>query len=201
MLNLHFQHQKITLKPWNSVAYCTNQNQPNQSSVILRDLTDRRLIAPLRTGQERLRNKFNAIYKSYEDYSLTSDVRQAHQHVELIQEELRIAQERRRDLSKELSNIRHELQLIYADLANCKKGEPRYLEIVRKEYETHHLEQQKLIEFELQDKTERDLFMHLQAAVKTSHEKEKMHTNSAKYWSIVGSLLGKFFSEENDNQY
>lgn len=131
------------------------------------------------------------MYKSYEDYSMASDVRHAHSQVEHIQEELRQAQERRRDISKELNGIRHELQLIYADLANCKKGEPRYLEIVRKEYDTHHQEQQKLMEFELQDKTERDLFMHLQAAVKTSHEKEKMHANSAKYWSIVGSLLGE----------
>lgn len=158
---------------------------------MLRDLSEQRLIVPLRSGQERLRNKINSMYKSYEDYSMASDVRLAHQQVEHIQDELRMAQERRRDISKELSTIRHELQLIYADLANCNKGEPRYLEIVRKEYETHHKEQQKLIEFELQDKTERDLFMHLQAAVKTSHEKEKMHANSAKYWSIVGSLLGE----------
>lgn len=53
-----------------------------------------------------------------------------------------------------------------------------------------HQEKQKTEEFALLDKTERDLFMHLQAAVKTSHEKEKIHTNSAKYWSIIGSLLG-----------
>lgn len=48
--------------------------------------------------------------------------------------------------------------------------------------------------FTLLDKTERDLFMHLQAAVKTSHEKEKIHTNSAKYWSIIGSLVGMVHS-------
>lgn len=30
----------------------------------------------------------------------------------------------------------------------------------------------------------------MQSAIKTSHEKEKIHTNSAKYWSIVGSLAG-----------
>lgn len=51
-------------------------------------------------------------------------------------------------------------------------------------------EKQKNEEFNLLDKTERDLFIHLQAAVKTSHEKEKVHTNSAKYWSIVGTLAG-----------
>lgn len=50
--------------------------------------------------------------------------------------------------------------------------------------------EQKDQEFKELDKLERDLFIHLQAAVKTSHEKEKVHTNSAKYWSIVGTLAG-----------
>lgn len=52
-------------------------------------------------------------------------------------------------------------------------------------------EKQKNEEFNLLDKAERDLFILMQSAVKTSHEKEKIHTNSAKYWSIVGSLIGK----------
>lgn len=46
-------------------------------------------------------------------------------------------------------------------------------------------------EFNLLEKEERDIFIQLQAAMKTSHEKEKIHTNSAKYWSIVGTLAGK----------
>lgn len=50
---------------------------------------------------------------------------------------------------------------------------------------------QKSEEFNLIDKAERDLFILMQSAVRTSHEKEKVHTNSAKYWSIVGSLAGK----------
>lgn len=50
---------------------------------------------------------------------------------------------------------------------------------------------QKNEEFLLLDKAERDLFILMQSSVKTSHEKEKIHTNSAKYWSIVGSLVGK----------
>lgn len=58
----------------------------------------------------------------------------------------------------------------------------------------HQRDKQASEEFNLFDKAERDLFIHLQAAVKTSHEKEKIHTNSAKYWSIVGSLLGMQYS-------
>lgn len=55
-------------------------------------------------------------------------------------------------------------------------------------------EKQKTEEFNLLDKAERDLFTLMQSAVKISHEKEKIHTNSAKYWSIVGSLAGKFYT-------
>lgn len=62
--------------------------------------------------------------------------------------------------------------------------------MVRFQFQIHHKEKQKTEEFNLLDKAERDLFILLQAAVKTSHEKEKIHTNSAKYWSIVGSLAG-----------
>lgn len=153
-------------------------------------LSPNRVSSILRVGQQRFNNKLNNIYQSYEELSHTNEVRAAHQHVENLQEELKAAQQQRRDLAKELSDIRYELQLCYADLANCKKGEPRYLELIRKEYDIHNREKQKLEEFELTDKAERDLFVHLQAAVKTSHEKEKIHTNSAKYWSIVGSLLG-----------
>lgn len=49
------------------------------------------------------------------------------------------------------------------------------------------------------DKAERDLFILMQSAVRTSHEKEKIHTNSAKYWSIVGSLAGKIEMLQSEN--
>lgn len=177
--------------------YCTNPklkddktSSPSSSNTNQQAVSGNALSHVLRAGQQRINNKINNIYQSYEELSHTNEVRAAHQHVENLQEELKAAQERRRDIAKQLSDIRYELQLCYADLANCKKGEPRYLELIRKEYDIHHREKTKMEEFELLDKEERDLFMHLQAAVKTSHEKEKIHTNSAKYWSIVGSLLG-----------
>lgn len=74
-----------------------------------------------------------------------------------------------------------------------------FLNSINKQYSKFYLEflqvsnkeKQKNEEFNLLDKAERDLFTLMQSAVKTSHEKEKVHTNSAKYWSIVGSLAGK----------
>lgn len=176
-----------------SASYCITQNvkdDKKSSTSITKTDPQSPYSGILRAGQQKFNNKLNNIYQSYEELSHTNEVRAAHQHVERLQDELKVAQQRRRDIAKQLSDMRYELQVCYADLANCKKGEPRYLELIRKEYDIHNREKTKMEEFELSDKTERDLFMHLQAAVKTSHEKEKIHTNSAKYWSIVGSLVG-----------
>lgn len=170
--------------------------------------------SPLKNAQSLMNDKLNSMYKYYDRFSHTDEIREAHEHVERLQEELIETQQKRRDVAKKMNDIRYEIQVCYGELASCQKGESRYLELVRKEYEVsanaierlhsyaetlegticyfqiHHKEKQLVEEFNLLDKAERDLFIHLQAAVKTSHEKEKIHTNSAKYWSIVGSLLG-----------
>lgn len=171
----------------------------------------------LDSGKSLFRRQWDAFFNWYDEVSHTNEVRDAHRQVEELQEKLNQAQNLRRDVSKELNDIRYELQMCYADQANCQKGDPRYLELVRREIEVSynveneiHLfhryinrflfitftqisnkEKQKYEEFNLLDKAERDLFILMQSAVKTSHEKEKIHTNSAKYWSIVGSLAGK----------
>lgn len=89
----------------------------------------------IQNGQQMVKNKLNSIYGSYERLSHMDEIREAHQNVESLQEELKVVQERRREVSKELNDIRYELKLCYADLANCQKGEPRYLELIRREYE------------------------------------------------------------------
>lgn len=91
----------------------------------------------IQNGQSMIKNKLNSIYDSYEKFSHMDEIREAHQNVENLQEELKVVQQRRRDIAKELNNIRYDLQLCYADLANCTKGDPRYLEVIRKEYEVN----------------------------------------------------------------
>lgn len=89
----------------------------------------------IQNGQQMVKNKLKSIYGSYERLSHMDEIREAHQNVEHLQDELKVMQERRREVSKELNDIRYELKLCYADLANCQKGEPRYLELIRREYE------------------------------------------------------------------
>lgn len=39
---------------------------------------------------------------------------------------------------------------------------------------------------------ERELFTHLTAAVKLSHEKEQVYATTTKYWSVLASIIGTY---------
>lgn len=89
----------------------------------------------VKNGQSLVQNKLNSLYQHYDRFSHTNEIREAHEHVERLQEELKATQQKRRDVAKQMNDVRYELQVCYGELASCQKGEPRYLELVRKEYE------------------------------------------------------------------
>lgn len=89
-------------------------------------------------GKSLIRRQWDAFWNWYDEVSHTNEVRQAHKRVEELQEKLNEAQELRRDVSKELSDIRYELQMCFADQVNCQKGDPRYLELIRREIEVQN---------------------------------------------------------------
>lgn len=138
MIDFYLQNKSFLYCMPKSVAYCTSSNDSRSKlppSIDFNALSERRLIAPLRSSRDAIRDKFSSMYKSYEDYSLTNEVREAHGHVERVQEELKLAQQRRTAVSRELSEIQHNLHLIHGDLVTCKREEPRYLELIRREFE------------------------------------------------------------------
>lgn len=87
------------------------------------------------SGKSLFRRRWDAFFNWYDEVSHTNEVRDAHRQVEELQEKLNEAQNLRRDVSKELNNIRYDLQMCFADQVNCQKGDPRYLELVRREIE------------------------------------------------------------------
>lgn len=89
----------------------------------------------LLNGRSMIERRWAALSDWYDKFSHTNEIREAHIHVENLQEKLNEAQQLRRETSKELTDIRYQLQMCYADLANCQKGESKYLEIIRKEFE------------------------------------------------------------------
>lgn len=95
------------------------------------------------SGKSLFRRQWDAFFNWYDEVSHTNEVRNAHRQVEEIQEKLNQAQNLRREVSKELNNIRYELQMCFADQVNCQKGDPRYLELVRREIEVNFIERKK----------------------------------------------------------
>lgn len=132
-----------------SVRYYSSSNQSDEERIpsrvnlptsTLSFINDNNKLMPASTrlvqsGRSLFDRKKNSFFEWYDQISHTNEVRDAHKQVEELQDNLNQAQQLRREVSKELNNIRYELQLCYADLANCQKGEPRYLELIRKEYD------------------------------------------------------------------
>lgn len=93
--------------------------------------------AVLHTSEALLKTKADLFFAWYDNVTHTDEIRDAHQKVNDLQDKLNEAQIGRRELSKELNDLRYELQLCYADIANCQRGEPRYLDLIRKEYDVN----------------------------------------------------------------
>lgn len=64
------------------------------------------------------------------------------------------------------------------------------MELIKQEFDVLAREKEKNQIFQIIDQEERELFSHLTAAVKTSHEKERTQANNVKYWSIIASGVG-----------
>lgn len=90
-------------------------------------------------GKSLLRRQRDAFIAWYDEISHTNEIREAHKQVEHLQDKLNQAQQLRRDVSKDLNDIRYKLQMCYADQVNCHKGDPRYLELIRREIEVSWL--------------------------------------------------------------
>ncbi|XP_058115848.1 mitochondrial potassium channel-like [Anopheles coustani] len=126
----------------------------------------------------------------YDEFSGMSEVKMAQNKVIEIQDQLQLVQERRRHILLELTLVRKQLQDIHIELQKATRGEHRYVELIKQEFDVIAREKEKNQIFQIIDQEERELFSHLTAAVKTSHEKERTQANNVKYWSIIASGVG-----------
>uniref|UniRef100_A0A182NSQ4 Uncharacterized protein n=1 Tax=Anopheles dirus TaxID=7168 RepID=A0A182NSQ4_9DIPT len=126
----------------------------------------------------------------YDEFSGMNEVKVAQNKVIEIQDQLQLVQERRRHILLELTLVRKQLQDIHIELQKAMRGEHRYVELIKQEFDVLAREKEKNQIFQIIDQEERELFSHLTAAVKTSHEKERTQANNVKYWSIIASGVG-----------
>uniref|UniRef100_A0A182KB99 Coiled-coil domain-containing protein 51 n=1 Tax=Anopheles christyi TaxID=43041 RepID=A0A182KB99_9DIPT len=126
----------------------------------------------------------------YDEFSGMHEVKVAQNKVIEIQNQLQLVQERRRHILLELTLVRKQQQDIHIELQKATRGEHRYVELIKQEFDVLAREKEKNQIFQIIDQEERELFSHLTAAVKTSHEKERTQANNVKYWSIIASGVG-----------
>ncbi|CAO1307254.1 unnamed protein product [Diamesa tonsa] len=110
-----------------------------------------------------------------------------HNGIIQTQEELQKIQFKRVNLSVELLNVRSVLNDLQTQLLDCKRGQPRFLTLVKKECDVIQNENHLSDLYKLTDTKERELFSHLQAKINVLHEKSRSHTRQ---WSIISSIIG-----------
>ncbi|XP_058454580.1 uncharacterized protein LOC131432364 [Malaya genurostris] len=163
----------------------SSQHQVKQSANSGSNLTVRRV-----SLMDLAKSKLYEAQSFYDEFSGMSEVKVAQNKVIEIQNQLQLVQERRRHILLELTLIRKQMQDIHVELQKSVRGEHRYVELIKEEFDVIAREKEKNQIFQIVDQEERDLFAHLTSAVKTSHEKERTQANNVKYWSIIGSCVG-----------
>ncbi|XP_058824355.1 mitochondrial potassium channel-like [Topomyia yanbarensis] len=178
-------------KQQNEYEYITLQQPVSSQHQATRSPLSGSNIAVRRVGlMDLAKSKLYDAQTFYDDFSGMSEVKTAQNKVIEIQNQLQLVQERRRHILLELTLIRKQMQDIHVELQKTVRGEHRYVELIKEEFDVIAREKEKNQIFQIVDQEERELFSHLTSAVKTSHEKERTQANNVKYWSIIGSCVG-----------
>jgi hypothetical protein len=86
-----------------------------------------------------------------------------------------------------IAGVQSDLNNLQTEIQEYRRGEPKYLELIRKEVDVIQ-EKEKLGEhYAVLDKKEREFFSHLQANINMVHEKSKTHTRQ---WGIISTIIG-----------
>uniref|UniRef100_A0A1B6LD19 Coiled-coil domain-containing protein 51 n=1 Tax=Graphocephala atropunctata TaxID=36148 RepID=A0A1B6LD19_9HEMI len=137
-----------------------------------------------------IKKKIDDLVTKYEQITGMDEVRKAQNRVIEAQDKFIIAQEKRRDLVKELTSIQNKLKEVYGELEATTRGEERYLTLVTREHNLLKEERKLTAQFNLSEQEERECFTFLSSSLKESHEKERAQAERTKYWSVIGSVIG-----------
>lgn len=86
-----------------------------------------------------------------------------------------------------IANIQSDLKNLQMEIHEHRRGEPKYLELIRKEVDVIQGKEKLDEHYAILDKKEREFFSHLQANINMVHEKSKTHTRQ---WGIISTIIG-----------
>ncbi|KPJ18405.1 Coiled-coil domain-containing protein 51 [Papilio machaon] len=134
--------------------------------------------------------KVQDLVSKYEKFTGVEEIMAIQNTVIEAQERFIDAQERRRELGRELASIEARLKELHAEMQNTMKGDEKYLQLCTEEHKLIIQERALRTLFSDAEREERELFATMSAAVKLGHERERAHAERNKYWYIVASIFG-----------
>ncbi|XP_038219985.1 mitochondrial potassium channel-like [Zerene cesonia] len=140
--------------------------------------------------QETLMSKAKEIVSKYEKFTGIEEIMAIQNTVVEAQERFIGAQDKRRELGRELAMIEARLKELHAEMQNTMKGDEKYLQLCTEEHKLIIQERAARTLFSEAEREERELFATMSAAVKLGHERERAHAERNKYWYIVASIFG-----------
>lgn len=113
-----------------------------------------------------------------------------------MQEKLLNAQEKRRNISQHLQEIRKRSNHLQDQIHNVRRQEnlQRFLELMKEETEVLKLEDEINQQFQECDREEREIFTAFTNAVRDSHEKQRAQVEYTKYFGIILSIVGSLLT-------
>ncbi|XP_034827714.1 mitochondrial potassium channel-like [Maniola hyperantus] len=139
---------------------------------------------------ESIVNRVKEMVSRYEKFTGIEEIMAIQNTVIEAQERFMTAQERRREMGKELATIEARLKELHAEMQNTMKGDEKYLHLCTEEHKLIIQERALRTLFSDAEREERELFATMSAAVKLGHERERAHAERNKYWYIVASIFG-----------
>ncbi|XP_050411892.1 mitochondrial potassium channel [Patella vulgata] len=135
-------------------------------------------------------DRLGPVLQAYEDFVGLTEVKEAQNNVIQAEKKFLAIQEKRRLIQQDMSVIQSRLKSISTELDKTNRGDDRYLDLVKTEHSIIREEYEMIENLKGTEKSERESFALLSAAVRESHEKERARAERTKYWSIIGSVIG-----------
>ncbi|CAH1642293.1 unnamed protein product [Spodoptera littoralis] len=130
------------------------------------------------------------IVSRYEKFTGVEEIMAIQKTVVDAQDKFMAAQDRRRELGRQVAGVEMRLKELHSEMQNTMKGDDKYLHLCTEEHKLIVQERALRALFGDAEREERELFATMSAAVKLGHERERAHAERNKYWYIVASILG-----------
>nr|CAI5860817.1 unnamed protein product [Callosobruchus analis] len=141
-------------------------------------------------------DKFTHLNNWYTKIIGLDEVKLSQDKVTALQEQLLNTQEKRREIGKQLAEVRKQSLILQDAIHKVKRTDEfdKFLELMREETEVLKLEKSIASTFQDYDQAERELFTAFTNAIRESHEKQRAQLEYTKYFGIVLSIAGSFLA-------